>query len=299
MSVESKFVNQAPAAVAPSSGGDGGLFQITSSAAALAQQMIYALMGLYLKIIDLDQQQKQNMLEAQSNAAKAQADATRQAGIDQCIGLVVAGGLTIVGAGVSAVLSATQEKAEYKTAKEGAETAGANLTTLKGLSETPEANANVGMGQGNAPSEAQLNAAVTRMKEGRFDANASDHLKALRNRPDRANDLVEIKTELDRQVSLASTQQSNYLKEMSEISTRRTSVTGAVSTVSQGLSNVAQGGSSPFKAQEDAKAQLNQVTGSMAGSASQTFDGQMTKMYDQAVAALQTLQRLQSAGQTN
>lgn len=279
---------------------DNALSQGSAGPAALAQRTIYETMALYLQVVQMDQKQKNSCLDLQSNAALSQAKATIAAGDAQAQSLYWQGGMQIASAGASIAANSLLQRSDYNAAAADSNAASEELEPHNNINkmQTEGSETTTEFGTGDVEN------AALRMKGGDFgkteaeQKNDANVMKALRAQPD-DKDYLAVKKQLDTKILKLNEDRSAANSRMQSITSNRTMYSDVVKTVVQAISNVPQAHYTKEKAKEDAKAGLYQSMAGMTGSTGQSYDSQMSKMYDTALAGLQALDKLRNSGQVN
>lgn len=277
---------------------------LSAGPAALAGPMINEMMAMYQTIMSDSEKQKENEIDAQAKAANAQAASIEKSGMMQMWQGVASGGTQIVGAAGSALTSAKIGGSEYDPAKAEATTAENEMKPLTEIDKAQKTGtASVGMGETDfvKMEGAELENTTKQMKSGNFGTTKEEQdncvraLKTLKSTNDPDYDIA--KENLNREIDQRQETRSAALKKMSEVTAYRTSMGGMVSQFGQAASSVVSGGLAIPKTQADAAATQQQSAGSLAQGATGTFDGQMSKMYDQELAEVQMLGALARSGE--
>jgi len=277
---------------------DNGLWQISAGPYALMQLTLYDAMRSYVNLMNEDAEMKQIALQMQAESNQNQAKAIKKSGDLQLIGTGVGVGFSALGAIAGVGVQNLKGAEEYNAAYTQSKTAESNLRRLNDLHAT-QAGASQGLfraGTGELElNEEQREATVLKMRGGDFsDAKSADVMQTLK--VDDPEEYLNVKSQLDHQITVHMDAQNIGLRRMNEVSTARQNIVGTLNNLTQAGSNLSQAGVAPSKAQADANAQLDQNSAAMAASSGQALDGQMGKMYDEALVFLQTLQKLEAAG---
>lgn len=285
---------------APSGGGlDGGLAAGSCGPAALAQQMIYEIMALYAKIIEIDAKQKIVSIEAQTEAAQSEADATKAAGLALGMSAIAAGFITIVGAIVAAKLGHGNS--------ETINSANEEVSNLNGeiapMSKIENIDTNFGAADRElGPQDEDQNlvqARIRELKSGRYagDINPEEEgdvtVRAVRQMKREGGDEFDnfretLRDKLNRKTKQVNTKTSEVSNEQ-----QRASIKSQVAnSTASALSGAGQGIGQSYRGADDADATLSRTTGQMAGSTSQDFGTGMAQAYNAQNAEVQVLEKI-------
>lgn len=278
---------------------DDSMTKISAGPAALAQLLIYQTMALYLKIVDLDQQQKVLMSKAQYSEAKAQADATIEAGKWLGYSMIAGAAVALAGVAVSFGFNVGYGKAAMKKTTDEMKENEAQMAPLKKINElAPEAQSTVGAGSPPPGSAADKRLAELRNEDYEGSNFKSDPKKWTENTRDALGFLkkdLEFKQRVKEDLNRLSQDQNTNAQTMLSIMTQRSTGAQQINTVSTALGQASQGIGNVGKANNDAVAGLNQTAASIAGALTQEYAGAMSKALDAALQAIRTLLEIHRA----
>ena len=293
------------------------LTQINAGPAALAMIMIYKAMELYATIIGLQAQQKELMVNAQINAAKAQASETIKEGEAAWSAALVAGILTMsmatlsVGTAIglqigmnwnsnaemqdvtkdTVPMNEMEKSLSVKPEDTGSIGEGAkikpveeNVIALKNDFERGEyKNAKILKGKGTKKEieqrEVDTKETIRRLKtEAGYDTWESKFLKRLDAKNDRALEITQRQSKTSNYVNMAST---------------------TLNALGQGSSSMVQGHGQKEQALHRAAAGLDGTASQIAGSAAGEAGQAQTKAYDAEIQEVQILKEIDRANSVN
>ncbi len=286
-----------------SAAGGNGLMQISCGPAALAQLLIYQIMALYGKIIEMDQQQKINMTKAQSAAAQGNAAATIASGNDMMIQYAVMGALTIGSAVASiGVQKCMENNATGKELTEEQNTASTKLKSMQGAKTALTAKAD---GAPLVADKGKLNTLKAEFAKGNFN-NAGDNeetKQAMRNV--QTNKMGDNKTldawkgEFNSELEMRTQNYNSAVKRMNSRQQTITAYTGVAKQAVEVGNNAVQAVQTAAKAGHDASAALSQTTTQMAGGTAGDFGQAASKAFEAQNAEIQVLENINRTNSVN
>lgn len=295
--------NQTPNVSQGSSAAGNGLMQISCGPAALAQLLIYQIMALYAKIIEMDQQQKINMTKAQSSAAQGSAAATVAGGNDMMIMYATMGALSVASAVASfGVQKYMENNATGKSLTEEQTTASTKLKSMQSVKDVLISPADGAPVEGAVAGKAGALKAQFEMHNFEGAGNNEETKQAMRQveiEKTRDGTIEEWKetfnSDLDR-----STQ--NYNSAVNRMNSRQQTITSFTQTATQAVgvgNNAVQAAQTAAKAGHDATVSLSQTTTQMAGSTAGDFGQAANKAFEAQNAEIQVLENINRTNSVN
>lgn len=321
--------NQTPNVSQGSSDAGNGLMKISAGPAALAQLLIYQIMALYAKIIEMDQQQKINMTKAQSAAAQGNAEATVAGGTDMEWMYATMGALGIAGAATGIIAQEVSENiGSIKKAKIDQGEALEKLTPIKDFDATLKTKA--AQGQAGDVDEVVSDGVHSRMKEfmnhdytnvkskstvqadiDKHNAEVEEAVGRMKKKGDERPynvdgsknpnhfDYENWRIDVRENLTVASRDYNSAVQHTSSKLQSVNNIHQIVTQVSNSTQNIVQGVQTPKKAQHDAAAALSQTTTQMAGSAAADFGQGANKAYEAQNAEIQVLENINRTNSVN
>lgn len=289
-----------------SDAGGNGLMKISAGPAALAQLLIYQIMALYGKIVEMDQQQKINMTKAQSTAAQTNAAATIASGNDMMIQYATMGALSIASAvGSMGVQKYMENNTTGKALAKEQNTASTELKSLQGaktaLNANPPAAAQDGPDEGQGAGDRDLKAefASGNFKKAGDNEATQQAMRQVKTEKEANGTLAEWKAALNSDLD-RSTQ--NYNSAVHSMNSRQQTITLYKDVISQAVgvgNNAVQSAQAAAKAGHDASAALSQTTTQMAGGTAGDFGQAANKAFEAQNAEIQVLENINRSNSVN
>jgi hypothetical protein len=308
----------------------GSLMKITSGPTALAQIMIFQMMGMYAQITALEQKQAQSMIESQSKAAQGQAKATSDGAWYAAYGMFAAGALQatsgIASIGMDKLSSDAAERDQLGAQAKPIEQQLSPLNSIQKLdAETTPANRIVGS---TDPAESEKQGLISQRLEefktnkfGPTKDELNDAAAQKKYTPEITKAAIEqYKLQGEDPTALGGSNVPTYSDFIESVTARHTTLSqehlalaqrqstagGQVTAKAGNFSNMAQAGGSfaqgtgnAFKGNKDAAASLNSTTSQMAASASQSANQQLGASGQAEQQLIRALREYEQAGMGN
>ena len=273
----SALVDQQVNTGAPAAGQNGqvngnSLMQISAGPAALAQKLIYEVMALYSMITQLEGEQKNAFIAAQSEESSAEAHSTKQAGWDAAYGAIAAGALTIAGAGGSMAVgfgfgAGKKEETELNGQMAKLDAEQKPMKSLQALDDDTV----LPVGEEIANDGESIQARMDELKAGKYPQLGSDGEHAQETKDAVAQlkkdpkAYEEYTKKRDARIEEVSKEINTKMTRVSNMYQRWNTMSNTVSQMANAGSTTAQGVGQGFQATESANASLTHTAGSLAG----------------------------------